>query len=87
MINTMLISGNRPDLNEPIIEKLDNGFLIKSKNINCSVGWRNIDNKKWEVYDDEIIETKNDFEICVFKPGYKTIYKKYLFNYKAKVRN
>ena len=71
MLKEMWPKGIKPILNEPYITETKNGTIINSNNLNSSVGWRNIKSGKWEIYEEnEIINSTNNFEVIVFKPGY-----------------
>ena len=63
-----------PILNIPEIIINDKGFLIKSNNLYASVGWRNKNEKVWNIYKkNELIYPKDDFEVVVFRPGYEVL--------------
>ena len=52
----------------------DEGFLIESNNLYASVGWRNKNEKVWNIYKkNELIYPKDDFEVLVFRPGYEVL--------------
>ena len=54
----------------------DEGFLIESNNLYASVGWRNKNEKVWNIYKkNELIYPKDDFEVVVFRPGYELLIK------------
>ncbi|MAS52240.1 MAG: sulfatase [Flavobacteriales bacterium] len=63
-----------PTLNKPKIIVTDLGYLIESNNQYASVGWRNKNEKIWNIYQkNQLIQTNQDFEVLLFKPGYKTL--------------
>ena len=63
-----------PKLNIPKIIINDAGFLIESNNLYASVGWRNKNEKVWNIYKtNELINPKDDFEVVVFRPGYEVL--------------
>jgi hypothetical protein len=76
----MLNHGMKHVLNEPELETIQNGFKIKSNNLNSSVGWRKMGAEKWEIYNGNIIEPGNNFETIIFKPGYEILHKSYFKN-------
>ena len=52
----------------------DLGFLIKSNNLYTSVGWRNKNEKIWNIYNtNQLINPKDDFEVVLFRPGYEVL--------------
>ena len=78
MIQKFLPYGNKPNLNEPSIKEIKNGIIIHSNNLNYSIGWRNYGEKKWKIYNEnEAIKPKSNFEIIIFSPGFKSIYKSF----------
>ena len=63
-------------LNPPTIERLDQGFLVRSNNIGSSIGYRARSGDSWTIIEEgELIRTTNDFEIIVFKPGFEILQK------------
>ena len=63
-----------PKLNMPKIIMDDGGYLIESNNLYTSVGWRNKNENVWNIYTaNELIQPKDDFEVVLFRPGYKTL--------------
>ena len=63
-----------PTLNKPKIIVTDLGYLIESNNQYASVGWRNKNEEIWNIYQkNQLIQTNQDFEVLLFKPGYKTL--------------
>ena len=65
-----------PVLNTPEIILKDLGYLIKSNNINTSVGWRNKNETIWNIYkSNELIRPRDDFEVILFRPGYEILIK------------
>jgi phosphoglycerol transferase MdoB-like AlkP superfamily enzyme len=63
-----------PKLNMPEIIINDLGFLIKSNNLYASVGWRNKNEKIWNIYKtNQLINPKDDFEVIIFRPGYEML--------------
>ena len=63
-----------PKLNMPEITINDLGFLIKSNNLYASVGWRNKNEKIWNIYKtNQLINPKDDFEVIIFRPGYEML--------------
>ena len=63
-----------PKLNMPEITINDLGFLIKSNNLYASVGWRNKNEKIWNIYNtNQLINPKDDFEVIIFRPGYEML--------------
>ena len=63
-----------PDLNMPKIIKNNLGYLIESNNLYTSVGWRNKNEKVWNVYtENELIHPKDDFELLLFKAGHNIL--------------
>ena len=75
MLDSMFtISMSIPILNIPEIIINDEGFLIESNNLYASVGWRNKNEKVWNIYKkNELIYPKDDFEVVVFRPGYEVL--------------
>ena len=50
------------------------GVSIESNNQYASVGWRNKNEKIWNIYQkNQLIQTNQEFEVLLFKPGYKTL--------------
>ena len=65
-----------PKLNMPQLIIKDVGYIIKPNNLHTSVGWRNKNEKIWNVYtENDLIYPKDDFEIILFKPGYEVLVK------------
>tara|TARA_B100000767_G_C19762365_1_gene535817 strand:- start:430 stop:1899 length:1470 start_codon:yes stop_codon:yes gene_type:complete len=65
-----------PKLNMPKIIMDDLGYLIESNNLYTSVGWRNKNEKAWNIYTaNELIQPKEDFEVLLFRPGYEVFVK------------
>jgi hypothetical protein len=63
-----------PKLNMPEIIINDLGFLIESNNLYASVGWRNKNEKIWNIYKtNQLINPKDDFEVIIFRPGYEML--------------
>jgi len=63
-----------PKLNMPEIIINDLGFLIKSNNLYASVGWRNKNEKIWNIYKtNQLINPNEDFEVIIFRPGYEVL--------------
>ena len=61
-------------LNMPKLIMDDLGCLIESNNLYASVGWRNKNETAWNIYTtNELIQPKNDFEVILFRPGYKIL--------------
>ena len=75
MLDSMFTSSmSIPKLNIPEIIINDEGFLIESNNLYASVGWRNKNEKVWNIYKkNELINPKDDFEVVVFRPGYEVL--------------
>ena len=75
MLDSMFTSSMYiPKLNIPEIIINDEGFLIESNNLYASVGWRNKNEKVWNIYKkNELINPKDDFEVVVFRPGYEVL--------------
>ena len=75
MLDSMFTSSmSIPILNIPEIIINDEGFLIESNNLYASVGWRNKNEKVWNIYKkNELINPKDDFEVVVFRPGYEVL--------------
>ena len=75
MLDSMFTSSmSIPILNIPEIIINDEGFLIESNNLYASVGWRNKNEKVWNIYKkNELIYPKDDFEVVVFRPGYEVL--------------
>ena len=75
MLDSMFSSSmSIPKLNIPkiIIDEL--GYLIESNNVYTSIGWRNRNETVWNIYTaNEFIQPKDDFEVVLFRPGYKTL--------------
>ena len=80
MLDSMFTSSiSIPKLNLPKLIMKDLGYIIESNNLYTSVGWRNRNESVWNIYKaDEIIKPKKDFEVLLFRPGYKTVIQ--LFN-------
>jgi arylsulfatase A-like enzyme len=63
-----------PKLNMPEIVINDLGFLIESNNLHASVGWRNKNEKVWNIYKtNQLINPDDDFEVVLFRPGYEVL--------------
>ncbi len=76
MYEEMFQEGKTHLLNQPKISKVDNGVIIYSNNTDSSLGWRNIGEQSWTIYNgSEIIKTNDYFEIIIFKPGYEILTK------------
>ena len=61
-----------PVLNTPKLITNGEGYLIQSNNEYASVGWRNKNEKVWNIYTtNDLIKPNGDFEIILFQPGYK----------------
>ncbi len=61
-----------PVLNTPKLITNGEGYLIQSNNQYASVGWRNKNEKVWNIYTtNDLIKPNGDFEIILFQPGYK----------------
>ncbi len=77
MLDSMFtINMTIPDLNMPKIIKNNLGYLIESNNLYTSVGWRNKNEKVWNVYtENELIHPKDDFEVLLFKAGHNILIK------------
>ncbi|MAJ12928.1 MAG: sulfatase [Flavobacteriales bacterium] len=75
MLDSMFTSSmSIPKLNKPEIIINDDDFLIESNNLYASVGWRNKNEKVWNIYKKkELINPKDDFEVIVFRPGYEVL--------------
>jgi len=75
MLDSMFTSSmSIPILNIPEIIINDEGFLIESNNLYASVGWRNKNEKVWNIYKkNELIYPNDDFEVLVFRPGYEVL--------------
>lgn len=75
MLDSMFTSSiSIPKLNIPEIIINDVGYLIQSNNINTSIGWRNKNEKIWNIYTlNELIKPKDNFEVLLFRPGYKIL--------------
>jgi len=75
MLDSMFTSSlSIPKLNIPKIVTHDLGYLIDSNNLYTSVGWRNKNKKVWNIYTkNELIQPMDDFEIILFRPGYKIL--------------
>ena len=75
MLDSMFTSSmSIPKLNIPKIIIDDLGYLIESNNVYTSVGWRNRNETVWNIYTaNELIQPKDDFEVVLFRPGYKTL--------------
>ena len=73
MLNYMFTNSiSIPKLNMPEIIENDLGYLIQSNNLNTSVGWRNKNEKIWNIYSvNELIKPKDNFEVLLFKAGYE----------------
>ena len=57
-------------------EKTELVNFIESNNLNTSVGWRNKNERIWNIYaKNEIIRPNGDFEILLFRPGYEILIK------------
>ena len=75
MLDSMFTSSmSIPKLNMPKLIMDDLGCLIESNNLYASVGWRNKNETAWNIYTtNELIQPKNDFEVILFRPGYKIL--------------
>jgi hypothetical protein len=75
MLDSMFTSFmNIPKLNMPEIIVNDLGFLIESNNLYASVGWRNKNEKFWNIYKtNQLINPNDDFEVVLFRPGYEVL--------------
>ena len=75
MLDSMFSSSmSIPKLNIPKIIIDDLGYLIESNNVYTSIGWRNRNETVWNIYTaNELIQPKDDFEVVLFRPGYKTL--------------
>jgi hypothetical protein len=75
MLDSMFTSSiSIPKLNMPEIIINDVGYLIQSNNLNTSIGWRNKNEKIWNMYtSNELIKPKDNFEVLLFRPGYKIL--------------
>ena len=79
MLDSMFTSSMTiPNLNIPKVIKNDLGYLIQSNNLYASVGWRNKNEKVWNIYSaNEVIQPKSDFEVLLFQPGYEVLVKNF----------
>ena len=75
MLDSMFTSSmSIPKLKMPEIIIKDPGFFIESNNTYVSIGWRNKNEKVWNIYKkNELINPKDDFEVVVFRPGYEVL--------------
>ena len=75
MLDSMFTSSiSIPKLNMPEIVINDLGFLIESNNLHASVGWRNKNEKVWNIYKtNQLINPNDDFEVVLFRPGYEVL--------------
>ena len=75
MLDSMFTSSmSIPKLNMPEIIINDLGFLIESNNLYASVGWRNKNEKVWNIYKtNQLINPKDDFEVVIFRAGYEVL--------------
>ena len=75
MLDSMFTSSmSIPKLNIPKITINDLGCLIESNNLYTSVGWRNKNETVWNIYtENELIQPKDNFEVLLFRPGYKIL--------------
>ena len=65
-----------PKLKMPKLVIKDKGIIIESNNQNTSVGWRNKNEKIWNIYtENDLIYPKDNFEILLFRPGYELLIK------------
>ena len=65
-----------PKLKMPKLVIKDEGIIIESNNQNTSVGWRNKNEKIWNIYtENDLIYPKDNFEILLFRPGYELLIK------------
>ncbi len=73
MIESMFTSAiSIPKLNMPKLITNDEGYLIESNNQYTSVGWRNKNEKVWNIYTaNDLIQPIGDFEVLLFRPGYQ----------------
>ena len=63
-----------PKLNIPKIIMNDLGYIIEPNNLYTSIGWRNKNEITWNIYtENELIQPKDDFEVLLFRPGYKIL--------------
>ena len=75
MIDSMFTSSmSIPKLNIPKLITNGEGYLIESNNQYASVGWRNKNEKVWNIYTtNDLIQPNGDFEILLFRPGYEVL--------------
>ena len=75
MLESMFTSSmSIPNLNIPKLIISDLGYVIESNNLYASVGWRNKNEKVWNIYTtNELIQPKENFEVLLFQPGYKIL--------------
>jgi hypothetical protein len=73
MLESMFTSAmSIPKLNMPKLITSGEGYLIKSNNQYASVGWRNKNEKVWNIYTaNDLIQPNGDFEVLLFRPGYE----------------
>ena len=73
MLESMFTSAiSIPKLNMPKLITNDEGYLIESNNQYASVGWRNKNEKVWNIYTaNDLIQPIGDFEVLLFRPGYQ----------------
>ena len=63
-------------LNTPKLIIDDLGYLIESNNQFTSIGWRNKNERSWNIYTaNEFIQPNGDFEVLIFRPGYEILAK------------
>ena len=76
MLDSMFTSSiTIPKLKMPEIIINDPGFLIESNNLHASIGWRNKNEKVWNIYQkNDLINPKDDFEVVLFRPGYEVLF-------------
>ena len=75
MLDSMFTNSlSKPKLNMPEIIFNDIGCIIESNNLYTSVGWRNKNEKAWNIYTtNELIEPADNFEVLLFRPGYEVL--------------
>ena len=77
MLESMFTSSiSMPKLNMPKLIMNDLGYIIESNNLYTSVGWRNKNEKVWNIYTtNDLIQPKDDFEVVLFRAGYEVLVK------------
>ena len=61
-----------PILKTPKLITNGKGYLIESNNQYASVGWRNKNEKVWNIFTtNDLIQPNGDFDILLFRHGYK----------------